>query len=84
MSIDSFYKVLGYACFYKSDVQFVNTIKADEITISYISKHYPRKLIQHLKTVRQYCVLEVEKGICPKENLLNKSQKNWKIMWRIF
>ena len=29
LSIDAFYKVLGYACFYNSDVQHVDTIKVD-------------------------------------------------------
>lgn len=47
-SVDAFYKVLGYACFYKSDVQYVDTIKVDGITISYVSKSYPRKLIAAL------------------------------------
>ena len=51
LSIDSFYKVQGYAYFYKSDVQYVDTIKIEEITISYVSKKYPRKLIQHLESV---------------------------------
>ena len=54
LSIDAFYKVLGYACFYKADVQHVDTIKIDGITISYVSKSYPRKLIKHLKSVRGY------------------------------
>lgn len=38
LSIDAFYKVLGYACFYKADVQYVDIIKAEKITISYVSK----------------------------------------------
>ena len=63
LSIDSFYKVLGYACFYKSDVQYVDTIKIDGITVSYVSKKYPRKLIQHLKTVRGYEIVQYANGI---------------------
>ena len=63
LSIDAFYKVLGYACFYKSDVQYVDTIKIEGITISYVSKSYPRKLIQHLKTVRGYQLIPQGKGI---------------------
>ncbi len=63
LSIDAFYKVLGYACFYKSDVQYVDTIKVDGITISYISKSYPRKLIQHLKAVRGYQLIPQGNGI---------------------
>ena len=63
LSIDAFYKVLGYACFYKSDVQHVDTIKIDGITISYVSKSYPRKLIQHLRAVRGYKLVPKGKGI---------------------
>lgn len=63
LSVDSFYKVLGYACFYKSDVQYVDAIKVEEITISYVSKKYPRKLIKHLKEVRGYEVVQNSKGI---------------------
>lgn len=63
LSIDAFYKVLGYACFYKSDVQHVDTIKVDGITISYVSKSYPRKLIQHLKAVRGYELVPQGNGI---------------------
>lgn len=63
LSIDAFYKVLGYACFYKSDVQYVDTIKVDGITISYISKSYPRNLIKHLKSVRGYELIPKGNGI---------------------
>lgn len=63
LSIDAFYKVLGYVCFYKSDVQYVDSIKIEKITISYVSKSYPRKLIQHLKTERGYRLVPKWKGI---------------------
>lgn len=48
LSVDDFYKVYGYACFYKSDTQTANEIKVKEITISYVTKRYPRKVIRHL------------------------------------
>lgn len=61
LSVDDFYKVYGYACFYKSDTQTVNEIKTKEITISYVTKRYPRKVIRHLQNQRQeagiYCVV---------------------------
>lgn len=63
LSIDAFYKVLGYACFYKADVQHVDEIKTEQITISYVCKGYPRKLIKHLKTVRKYKIEPYAKGI---------------------
>ena len=33
LSIDAFYKVLGYACFYKSDVQHVDIIKIMDLVV---------------------------------------------------
>lgn len=47
LSIDDFYTVYGYACFYKADAQLVDAIRIDEITLTFISSTYPRKLIRH-------------------------------------
>ncbi len=63
LSIDSFYKVYGYACFYKADTTHVNEIKAKEITISYVSKSYPYKLVKHLEREMHLKVQKIEKGI---------------------
>ena len=46
LSIDAFYKVLGYACFYKSDVQHVDTIKVDGITIDLKKKEETDRLFE--------------------------------------
>ena len=43
MSVDDFYKVYGYACFYKADATRVNEVRIEELTISLISEGYPRK-----------------------------------------
>lgn len=59
LSIDDFYKVYGYTCFYKADVERVDSISIEEVTISLVCKKYPRKLIQHLKEIRNY---EIEKS----------------------
>ena len=48
-SIDDFYKVYGYTCFYKSDTRKVNEISADELTISLISNHFPREMVKYLQ-----------------------------------
>ena len=63
LSVDDFYKVYGYACFYKSDSANINSILIEELTITLVSIHYPRKLIDHLKSVRKYRVCKKEKGI---------------------
>lgn len=63
LSIDDFYKVYGYACFYKSDVKKVDSIKAGDITISFFSKHYPRKMMKHLEEERHLKIKWQEEGI---------------------
>lgn len=63
LSIDDFYKVYGYACFYKADVKKVNEIKVKEITISFVTKRYPGKVMKHLEKERNLKVQRVEKGI---------------------
>lgn len=63
LSIDDFYKVYGYACFYKADTAHVDEIKANEITVSYVSKVYPYKVIKHLKQELFLEVKEIEPGI---------------------
>lgn len=63
LSIDDFYKVHGYACFYKSDVNKVDAIKAWEITISFVTKYYPRNVIKHLQKEQHMRVTKQERGI---------------------
>ena len=63
LGIDDFYKVYGYACFYKADVTRADSISAKEVTITFVSERYPRKLIRHLQTVRKYEVEKAEDGI---------------------
>lgn len=63
LSIDDFYKVYGYTCFYKSDTGKTNEIKINELTISFVCNRYPRELIKHLKQERNFEVYQHEKGI---------------------
>ena len=62
LSIDDFYQVYGYACFYKADAEQVNKIKVNEITITFVCKNRPRKLMKHLREERGYRI-EGKKGI---------------------
>ena len=63
LSVDDFYKVYGYACFYKADTGKTNEIPAEEITITFVAKNYPRKMIQHLLDARKYTIEKIEPGI---------------------
>lgn len=62
-AVDDFYKVYGYACFFKADTGRENQIPAEEITITFVSKNYPQKMIRHLEDVRKYTIEEAEQGI---------------------
>ena len=48
-SIDDYYKVVGYACIYKSLGKHVNEIPAEEVTITVMRNSYPLKLEKLLK-----------------------------------
>lgn len=63
LSIDDFYKVYGYTCFYKSNTKETDSIKIEELTITLVCHSYPRKLMKHLKEDRNYSVTKVEEGI---------------------
>ena len=61
--MDDFYKVYGYTNFYKADTGKINEIPIQELTITLVSKRYPRELIRHLKEVRHYTIDNPEEGI---------------------
>lgn len=63
LSLDDFYKVYGYACFYKADVNRVNEIGINELTISFISERYPGRLMKHLQNDVGLKVTKIEAGI---------------------
>lgn len=62
LSIDDFYKVYGYTCFYKSDTGKVDEIKAEELTITFVCRMYPRELVKYLK-MKNRTIRKVESGI---------------------
>lgn len=61
--IDDFYKVYGYACFYKASAPEANAIKVTDITISFVCHHYPYKMLRHLAQERHLYTEEQEAGI---------------------
>ena len=63
LSIDDFYKVYGYTCFYKADTPSVNQISVNELTITFISRKYPQKLLRHLELERGFAIQKIESGI---------------------
>ena len=63
LSVDDFYKVYGYTCFYKSAAKNENQIPVDELTITFVCKNYPYKFMEHLQKSRKNTMRKVEKGI---------------------
>lgn len=63
LSIDDFYKGIGYACLYKADSGSADCIKAEEITVSFVCTRYPLKLMKHLKSRKDFRINQEEDGI---------------------
>lgn len=63
LNVNDFYKVMGYACFYQSDTEKVEEINPEDITVTFVCNAYPRKMIEHLKLVRNIQIVKQEKGI---------------------
>lgn len=63
MSINDFYKVYGYTCFYQSETKRVKDIPPEEITMTFICNHYPQKLLVHLKKFKGIEVEKQEAGL---------------------
>lgn len=49
LTIDDFYKTIGYACLYKGYGESVNKIPTNELTVSLFREAYPRELFSSLK-----------------------------------
>ena len=48
MNIDTFYKVMGYACLYKADTGAVDEIRDTDVTITLIREKKPEKMLRQL------------------------------------
>lgn len=46
MNVDTFIKVIGYACLYKAAEKSVNSIRLEEITITLVRERIPRELFK--------------------------------------
>lgn len=49
LDIDVLYKVLGYACLYKSYGKTLDAVKAEDVTVSLVRHTKPQKLFRHLR-----------------------------------
>ena len=63
LSVNDYYKVLGYACIYQANTERVLEISPKEITLSFVSNHYPKAMIRWLKGMYKAKVEPVCDGI---------------------
>ncbi len=63
LSVDDFYKVYGYACFYKSDTGKADEVEIRELTLTFVCYHYPEKMMRHLERTRGFSIEEMDAGI---------------------
>ena len=49
LSIDDYYKTIGYACLYKGFGETVDEVPAEELTVSIFRERCPRELLKALK-----------------------------------
>ena len=61
--IDDFYIGYAYACLYKTDTAKVNERGIGQITLTYVTYRYPKKLMNHFSKERGFTVTREEKGI---------------------
>ncbi len=63
LSIDDYYKTMGYACFYKADAPKTDSIKISDITVSFVFRNWPRRLAAHLIDERHLYLKKKERGL---------------------
>ncbi len=63
LSVDDFYKIYGYACFYKADSPFTDSIPIQELTATFVTGQFPKSLARHLCETRHYTLEKMEPGI---------------------
>lgn len=63
LSIDDFYKCYAYACLFKQEGSGRDPIDIRDITLTFVSRRFPLKLINHWKKVRAFQIVKHEEGI---------------------
>ena len=63
LSIDDFYKSYAYACLFKQEGSTHDPIDIRDITLTFVSRCFPVKLINHWKKVRGFQIVKQEEGI---------------------
>lgn len=64
LSTDSYYKTIGYAGLLINQIGKRNQYTALDISLSFLSFHYPKSLINHLQKERNLIVEKIFNGVC--------------------
>jgi len=70
LSVNTFFKANGYAAILQSGTKREQEIPPDEITITLVGNHYPRKLMEFLKSRYPVRITNMDSGIYYVEGLL--------------
>ena len=62
MNVDTFIKVVGYACLYKANEVYVDDILLEDITITLVRERYPHKLFKWFRE-KGFSIIEKYPGI---------------------
>ena len=68
LSINDFYKVYGYACLFQSNTENTHGISMNDVTITFVCSHFPRKMLKILKAERNIDAEQTAKGIYKLKN----------------
>ena len=63
MTVRSFYKVYSYACKFLADMPAEKKPDPEEITLTFICSHYPRKMLRHLRVFRKIQIHKRDSGV---------------------
>ena len=63
VNTDSYYKTIGYAGLLINQIGEPNQYSSLDVSITFLSLHYPRKLMKHLKQERKLTVAKVSLGV---------------------
>lgn len=63
LSVDDYYKINAYAYLYKSLTSSVDEIKIYDLSITFVCRHFPRDLFNHLRKVRDLNIEKIADGI---------------------
>ena len=63
VSIDSYYKTIGYAGLLISQIGKLNQYSSLDVSLTFLSFHYPQKLMKHLRKERKIIIAKVSPGV---------------------